>query len=112
MPSDPGLDRRRERAAHPAVIAHLKAARRRLVPLVAEARGWDGAAGAAMLAAMRADRTGRSWGAASVQLQAARATLADCLALLVRVDLRLAEHERAARAWPGGAQRGAAGVQP
>ena len=88
----------RDRAAHLDVLGHLKAARRRLVPLVAEARAWDGAAGAAMLAATMADRTGRSWRPASVQLQAARVTLADALALLVRVDLRLGEHQAALQA--------------
>ena len=88
----------RERSAHLDTIGHLKAARRRLVPLVAEARAWDSAAGAAMLAAMRQDRTARSWGPATTALEAARATLADASALLVRVDLRLAEHQTAVQA--------------
>ena len=91
----------RDRAAHQDVIARLQAARRRLVPLVAEVRAWHTAAQAAMVATMRADRTGRSWGPAALSLDVAQAAGSDYVPLLIRVDVRIAEHRRAVQAIDG-----------
>ena len=92
------VELQRDRAAHLDVIARLHAARRRLVPLVAQVRAWHTAAQAVMVATMRADRTGRSWGLAARSLDAATAALTDVAPVLLRIDVRIAEQRRAVQA--------------
>ena len=93
------VELRRDRAAHLDAIARLQATRRRLVPLVAEVRAWHTAAQAVMVATMRADRPpGPDWARASRSLDAATAALADVAPVLLRIDVRLAEHRRAVQA--------------